>query len=147
MSILHDIVAATRDEIARRKKRSPLEMLQARAESAPKPRSLQAALSSGFSIIGEVKAKSPSAGEMDQAKVHRAAKVYDNDDAISAISVITEPHFFAGSLERLSDVRSSTTKPILRKDFIIDEYQVWEARGAWCRCGAFNGEPSRRPAV
>lgn len=129
MSILDEILAKKRDDLATQKTILPLSEVKARAQDAPPVRSLKRALTSQpFSIIGEVKERSPSAGEMDADNVARAIHVYNNSRAISAISVLTDAPFFGGSLERLWETRGQTRKPLLRKDFIIDEYQVWESR-------------------
>lgn len=128
MSILQDILRATEGEVSQRRARRPIADLKRMIAEAPPVRSLYAALSNGFSLIAEIKVKSPSAGEMDPRNVAMAAKVYENTPAVSAISVLTQERYFGGSVDRLWRTRGLVTKPILRKDFITDEYQVWEAR-------------------
>lgn len=128
MSLLSDILQRTRADLVERQSRLPLSELQRRAEDMPPPKSLKEALSNGFSIIGEIKRRSPTAGEMNPRNVADALDVYNDSPIITAISVLTDEPFFGGSVDRLSQVRKATTKPILRKDFIVDEYQVWEAR-------------------
>lgn len=128
MSILNSIVSATEQEIKKRQEAVSIDELMELASGLPEPRSLVSALSSGFSIIGEVKAESPSAGKMAPENVHSSAKVYANTEGIAAISVLTEPHFFGGYIERLDEIKPLTSKPLLRKDFILSEYQIWEAR-------------------
>ena len=128
MSMLSDIILRTRADLDERRSRLPLSELQRIAEDMPPPRSLKDSLSTGFSIIGEIKRRSPSAGEMNSRNVADALDVYNDSPIIAAISVLTDEPFFGGSLDRLWQVRKATSKPILRKDFIIDEYQVWEAR-------------------
>lgn len=98
------------------------------AADAPPVRSFRDALCGGFGIIAEIKARSPSAGEMDRANVGRAAKVYEHAPGVSALSILTQESHFGGSVADLSSLRAQVSKPILRKDFITDEYQVWEAR-------------------
>jgi indole-3-glycerol phosphate synthase len=128
MSLLSDILQRTRADLVERRSRLPLSELRRRAEDMAPPKSLKNALSKGFSIIGEIKRRSPSAGEMNSRNVADALEVYNDSLIITAISVLTDEPFFGGSLDRLWQARKATSKPILRKDFIVDEYQVWEAR-------------------
>lgn len=82
----------------------------------------------GLSVIAEIKRRSPSAGPISlDIDPPRQAREYVAGGA-SAISVLTEPDFFGGSLEDLAAVRSAVDVPILRKDFVIDEAQIWQAR-------------------
>lgn len=85
-------------------------------------------------LIAEVKRASPSAGLIreDMAPVE-VASIYEQNGA-ACISVLTDEHFFRGSLADLERVRSSVSIPVLRKDFILDPYQVWEARAAGADC-------------
>lgn len=128
MSLLSDILRRTKADLVERRSRLPLSELRRRAEDMPPPKSLKDALSKGFSIIGEIKRRSPSAGEMNSRNIADALDVYNDSPIITAISVLTDEPFFGGSLDRLWQARKATNKPILRKDFIVDEYQVWEAR-------------------
>lgn len=111
--------------------RSSLGDLQTRARSADPVRSLEAALSvDGLSVLAEIKRRSPSAGgiapDLDPVTQGTAYEA----GGCAAISVLTEPEFFDGSLEDLTAVRSSVAVPVLRKDFTRDPAQVVEAR-AW----------------
>jgi indole-3-glycerol phosphate synthase len=129
MSILEDILRATEGEVAHRRSDRSIDELRRMALDSPPVNDLHSALlASAFSIIAEIKVRSPSAGAMDELNVAKAAKVYENSPAVSALSVITQESHFGGSLKRLQETRQSVTKPILRKDFIFDPYQVWEAR-------------------
>jgi indole-3-glycerol phosphate synthase len=128
MSLLSDIITRTRADMEARRARVPEAELKRLVADAAPIRSLKDALSHGFSIIGEIKKRSPSQGEMNPDNVEDALTVYNDSASISAISVLTDEPFFGGSLTRLQLVRAGTNKPILRKDFILDEYQVWEAR-------------------
>jgi indole-3-glycerol phosphate synthase len=84
----------------------------------------------GLSVIAEIKRRSPSAGDIDaDLDPARQAAAYESGGA-DAISVLTEPEFFGGSLEDLKSVREAVTLPVLRKDFIRNQAQVWESR-AW----------------
>lgn len=101
------------------------------AHDAPPPRDLAAALARpGLGVIAEIKRRSPSAGEID-ASVDPAeqARRYVSGGA-DAISVLTEPDFFGGSLDDLRAVRSAVDVPVLRKDFTRNAAQIWEARAA-----------------
>jgi len=105
--------------------------LRARAARAPAVRSLRDVLSRpGMSIIAEIKRRSPSAGSIsDDLDPVALAVAYERGGA-DAISVLTEPHFFAGSLEDLEVVRDAVAVPVLRKDFTRHPAQVWEARAS-----------------
>ncbi len=97
----------------------------------PAVRSLAAALAApGLTVIAEVKRRSPSAGELapDLDPAGQAA-AYQRGGA-GAVSVLTEPDFFSGSLDDLAAVREEVTIPVLRKDFIVDAAQIWESRSA-----------------
>src|SRR5690349_2659361 len=133
-SILDKIFAAKREELAALRTRVPLDKIVAAAKSAPPPRDFVAALRSRHpAIIAEIKRASPSKGDilpnLDPAKV---ASEYQRCGA-AAISVLTDRHF-KGSLADLRAVRAAVELPLLRKDFIFDEYQVYEARAAGADC-------------
>jgi indole-3-glycerol phosphate synthase len=127
--ILDDIVANTRAEMDERKHRvSPAEM-RARAEAAPSLRDFAGALRrEHVALIAEVKRASPSRGalraDLDPIQL---ARTYASSGA-SAISVLTDARYFCGSLADLEAVRASVDLPVLRKDFAVDEYQIYEAR-------------------
>src|SRR5579859_184338 len=129
---LEKIVARTKSDLDERKRETPLEEIQDRAAAQPAPRDLRAALRSGSAIklIAEIKRASPSKGllapHLDPLEV---ARIYESHGA-AAISVLTEPHFFLGSPAYLMAIKQAVQVPVLRKDFIFDEYQVYEAR-AW----------------
>src|SRR5204862_4699767 len=113
----------------------PLEEVQLRAALQPPPRDLlapfrQAASASAIHLIAEVKRASPSKGMLAPTfDPVRLARTYEANGA-AAISVLTEPHFFLGAPDYLKAIKQVVQVPVLRKDFIIDEYQVYEAR-AW----------------
>lgn len=108
-----------------------LAQFEAEVASAPPARHFRAALEQpGLSIIAEIKRRSPSAGEISATiDPVRQAIAYEKGGA-SAISVLTEPHFFGGSLDDLRSVRNAVSIPVLRKDFTRRPSQVWEARAA-----------------
>lgn len=128
--LLDTIVAATRARVAERRARVPRAEIERRALAAPHPRSLsQALLARPFSVIAEHKRSSPSGGKMDTGNVARCLDVYGREPWVSAISVLTDVDHFDGSLDDLERARQLCgERPILRKDFIVDEYQVYEAR-------------------
>jgi indole-3-glycerol phosphate synthase len=129
--LLRTIVAATRRIIEMRRQLEPLGALERRAASAAPggtrfERALEAA--DRVNVIAECKRRSPSKGmlavDYDPAAI---AEQYERGGA-AAISVLTEPTFFDGALEHLAAVRARVALPLLRKDFIVDEYQLFEAR-------------------
>ena len=129
--ILDDIVAARREDLARDKREVGVEVLVRRPAYAASRRSLTAALRGRRpAIIAEFKKASPSRGPIrPDADPAAIARVYAAAGA-AAISVLTEPRFFRGSLDDLLAVRGCVDLPVLRKDFLIDPYQIVEAR-AW----------------
>jgi indole-3-glycerol phosphate synthase len=131
-TILDKIVATKRTEIERATASVPEGELRARLADAPPVRDFFSPLASGerIKLIAEVKKASPSAGviraDFDAVAI---AKTYESHGA-SCISVLTDEHFFQGSLKYLQQVRAAINLPVLRKDFILDIYQVVEARAA-----------------
>ncbi len=131
-TILDEIVAAKRLEIERAKQELPEATLRDRLDDAPPPRDFLAALASADAIglIAEVKKASPSKGiiraDFDPLAI---AGIYQEHGA-SCISVLTDKPYFQGSLEYLRQIRPAVELPLLRKDFILDTYQLLEARTA-----------------
>ncbi len=135
--VLAAIVAATRRSVDVRRQQRPLAELESAAQAwQPRGTLFELALrrpasaTRPFNVIAECKRRSPSKGvlraEYDPVAIARA---YADANA-AAISVLTEPSFFDGSLDHLAAVRRAVAVPLLRKDFIVDEYQVLEARAA-----------------
>jgi indole-3-glycerol phosphate synthase len=125
MSVLDSIIEGVREDLAAR--RLPLSKLHEELERAPKPIKVDFPLSE-ISVIAEVKRKSPSKGDL--ANIPEPAKLalqYESAGA-SAVSVLTEQRRFNGSLADFDAVRKEIKIPMLRKDFMIDEYQFYEAR-------------------
>jgi indole-3-glycerol phosphate synthase len=131
--VLERILERTRAELERRRARQPLDELEqaARAHARPTQRRLRDALAGeGVSVIAEFKRRSPSAGELRAgADVAEVVRAYERAGA-GALSVLTEGPHFGGSLADLRDARAASALPILRKDFIIDAYQLHEALAA-----------------
>jgi indole-3-glycerol phosphate synthase len=128
-SILQEIFAARRQSVEAAAKVTSLDALQTQVASLPPARNFEQALrSTPFAVIAEVKKGSPSKGIFRQDfDPVRLAQAYAAGGA-SAISVVTEPDFFWGSLQWLRAVREAVPCPLLRKDFTFSDYQVWEAR-------------------
>jgi indole-3-glycerol phosphate synthase len=130
-NILDQIVEKRRESIAHRKRVLPDVALKIAVEKGDPPRDFVAALSrDAYNVIAEMKKASPSLGMIreDYAPAALAAEV--EVAGAAALSVLTEEDFFSGSLADLKAARKVTHIPVLRKDFIIDPWQVWEARAA-----------------
>lgn len=126
MTLLNEIVLNTRKRVEQKKREIPIDKLPARSTEF---RSLVSAIrkSEGVPIIAEIKPKSPSAGVLgNNFDIGTLAKEYESGGAIG-VSVLTEPNYFGGSMENLAKVKTSVALPVLRKDFIIDKYQVHES--------------------
>jgi indole-3-glycerol phosphate synthase len=126
---LEDLVEATREAIGRRKYERPLSELERELESGREGRPFAEALSSpGTSLIAEHKRRSPSAGAIrEDASCAEIVAAYERGGA-AAVSVLTEEAHFGGSLADLRAARAATELPILRKDFTVDPYQLYEAK-------------------
>ncbi|OGO43096.1 MAG: indole-3-glycerol phosphate synthase [Chloroflexi bacterium RBG_16_58_8] len=127
-TILEKILADKKKEVAQRKRALPLSALKKEMARRPKPRDFAAALRGpGLKLIAEVKKASPSKGvfkeDFDPVGL---AKTYERS-GVAAISVLTEEEYFQGSLEHLAAIRQMVKIPLLRKDFIYEEYQVYES--------------------
>jgi indole-3-glycerol phosphate synthase len=129
VSILDEILATTRDDVARRRRRVPeAELVDASGRVRGAFRDALAA--PGLSIIAEHKRRSPSAGPIRPGSgVAEVARAYERGGA-AAISVLTEERHFDGSLDDLREARRACDLPLLRKDFIVDSYQLAEAASA-----------------
>ncbi|MEX2146940.1 MAG: indole-3-glycerol phosphate synthase TrpC [Candidatus Rokuibacteriota bacterium] len=132
-SILERIVQDKRQEVASRKRTAPRAGLERRCAGLPAARDFEAALTpapGGVRLVAEVKKASPSRGVLahDFDPVGLAIRYARHGAA--AVSVLTDEKYFQGSLDLLAAVRTAVGVPLLRKDFTIDEYQVWESRAA-----------------
>ena len=126
--ILDKIVAQKKIDLVEFKKNNSLEELKAKAKLMPKRASFKEALEKGgLSIIGELKKASPSKGVIvSDFKPMELLKEYEK--IVNAVSVLTEEKFFLGSPEYLKEASQNSDLPLLRKDFIIDEIQIYEAK-------------------
>jgi indole-3-glycerol phosphate synthase len=134
-TILDQIIETKRQEIAERRTRVPLEQLQETISTLGRPRNFFHAVSKApgkkpLNLIAEVKKASPSAGviraDFDPVKIAQAYAAAGAD----ALSVLTDEKYFQGKLEYIHAIRDVVKLPVLRKDFIIDPYQVYESRAA-----------------
>jgi len=130
MTYLDELLSARRKRVDRARGSRPLSDLRTAAgDAAPSRRDFARALVAGArpSIIAEFKRSSPSAGPIaEQADARAVAIAYETGGA-AALSVLTEPERFHGSFDDIRAARSATSLPVLCKDFVIDDYQIWEA--------------------
>src|ERR1700735_3646535 len=129
VSVLDEILDGVRADLADRQRHVSLDQLKEMARRAASPRDAMAALrAEGVTVIAEVKRASPSRGKM-AAITDPAALAADYEaGGAKVISVLTEERRFGGSLADLDAVRRAVQVPVLRKDFIVSSYQLWEAR-------------------
>ena len=135
-SVLERIVATTRADVERRRSATPLAQLEREvaavaAARGPRDGHFRAALQrEGLSVIAEHKRRSPSAGVLREgADLAAIVRAYDRGGA-AAISILTEERHFDGALQDLREARAITTLPLLRKDFVVEPYQLYEAAAA-----------------
>ncbi|MFC7406782.1 indole-3-glycerol phosphate synthase TrpC [Georgenia alba] len=133
MTVLEDIVAGVREDLAERQARRPLDAVKEAAARRPGARDGVSALRGGsgaVTVIAEVKRSSPSKGALASiADPAGLAAEYEAGGA-AVVSVLTERRRFGGSLEDLESVGAAVDIPVLRKDFVVTPYQVWEARAS-----------------
>ena len=131
MSILNKIVEKKKERLDVLKKRVPLGEMKARALAVEKPKNFRNAIkrdSGSIKLIAEIKKASPLKGVIRQGfDPITIASIYE-EKAVDAISVLTEEDYFQGKLEHLSQVKKVTKRPLLRKDFIFEEYQIYESK-------------------
>jgi indole-3-glycerol phosphate synthase len=131
MTVLDDIIVGVRADLAEREQRTPMADLQELVAAAAPPRDPMPAFAApGVSVIAEVKRASPSKGDLAPIADPAALAREFAQGGAAAISVLTERRRFGGSLDDLRAVRAAVDTPILRKDFIVTSYQLWEARAA-----------------
>jgi indole-3-glycerol phosphate synthase len=131
VNILEEIVEHTCQQLERRRRDHPLAEFERLIDARDEPRPFAEALTRpGIAVIAEHKRSSPSEGTIREGStLEEIVTAYERGGA-SALSVLTEPQWFGGSLQDLSAARAATGLPVLRKDFIVDPYQVYEAAAA-----------------
>jgi indole-3-glycerol phosphate synthase len=132
MGILHEIVSKKKQRLRDVQASVPLRELKSKITDVQNPRDFRTAvkrsLDENIKLIAEIKKASPSKGIIREKFDHISiAQIYDKKH-VHAVSVLTEEDFFMGSLSFLPEVKKITSKPVLRKDFIVDEYQIYETR-------------------
>jgi indole-3-glycerol phosphate synthase len=132
MGILHEIVSKKKQRLRDMQVSVPLRELKSKITDIQTPRDFRTAvkrsLDENIKLIAEIKKASPSKGIIREKFDHISiAQIYDKKH-VHAVSVLTEEDFFMGSLSFLPEVKKITSKPVLRKDFIVDEYQIYETR-------------------
>jgi indole-3-glycerol phosphate synthase len=131
MSVLDDIIVGVREDLARRRAAVPeADLRAALADVPPALDPMPAFRSPGVSVIAEVKRRSPSRGELADIPDPAALATAYAEGGAAAISVLTEERRFGGSLDDLRDVRAAVETPLLRKDFVVEGYQLLETRAA-----------------
>src|ERR1044072_627129 len=131
MDVLSEIIEKKRERVRAAKELVPPEQMRSMATTAQTPHALRAALrADGINIIAEFKRRSPSKGTIRaDADLTQIVQSYKTGGA-AAISVLTEEDYFDGSLDDLRAVKSAVTLPVLRKDFVFEDYQVYESAAA-----------------
>jgi len=132
MGILHEIISKKKQRLRDVQASVPLRELKSKITDIEKPRDFRTAvkrsLDENIKLIAEIKKASPSKRIIREKFDHLSiAQIYDKKH-VHAVSVLTEEDFFMGSLSFLPEVKKITSKPVLRKDFIVDEYQIYETR-------------------
>ena len=131
MTRLDDLVAPTRDAVQRRKRERPLAEVERAAAARGDGRPFREALSHpGTSLVAEHKRRSPSAGTIREGASLRDVILAYEQGGAAALSILTEGPHFGGSLADLEEARAASSLPILRKDFTVDAYQLYEAKAA-----------------
>jgi indole-3-glycerol phosphate synthase len=125
---LKTIVERKRAEVERARQQYSLELIRERAQKRQASKDFQKPFLAGFACIAEIKKKSPSRGLLaEEFLPEQIAHEYERGGA-AALSVLTDGEFFGGSVDDIVKVKKATSLPVLRKDFTIDEYQIYEAR-------------------
>jgi len=132
MGILCEIIERKKKRLEDAKARVPLRNLRTKIGNIEQPRDFRSAIKRSpegkIKLIAEIKSASPSKGTIRKDFDHVSiARIYE-EKSVNAVSILTEEDFFQGKLTFLSEAKQVLTKPILRKDFIFDEYQIYESR-------------------
>lgn len=134
--ILQEIVASTKIRVAQGKEKQSFSQLEEQLSEQDSPRPFAAALKheNRLGLIAEIKKRSPSKGIIAPDFDHRKMAELYRDSQADCLSVLTEPEYFSGELHHLTEARAISGKPSLRKEFIIDEWQIAEARAHGADC-------------
>ncbi|MFT5819417.1 MAG: indole-3-glycerol phosphate synthase [Crocinitomix sp.] len=127
MNLLEEIIQYKRTEVKQRRIAVPLNELFVKPNFERAVKSFSASIKNGNGIVAEFKRKSPSAGSFNQHSIDAVLQSYQKNK-VSAISILTDEHYFGGDLSDLEKASNLDFAPVLRKDFIIDEYQIFEAK-------------------
>lgn len=127
-TVLDTILEDVREAVSADKLRRPPADVRRMAADAPPARDFYGALAGSFGLIAEIKERSPSVGPMRAENVREAASAYAESPVVRAVSVLTNERHFGMSIGRLAAIRKEVPQPVLRKDFIVEEYQIREAR-------------------
>ena len=135
-TVLDEIIETKRQEIAAAKQRKPFSLLETELPNAPEVRCFRTALAAGTQpgLIAEVKKASPSAGLIRENFSPTEIAVTYESACAHCLSVLTDEHYFKGHLDYLKAIRQVVSIPVMRKEFIIDRYQILEARVAGADC-------------
>lgn len=132
MSFFEQILADTKVETEAHRRKTSLKNLKRKARDCPPPLSFYDAIAEPYcGLIAEIKLKSPSMGNMvpfDRERIEKCPLIYDRHPIVKAVSVLTNETHFGGSPKMFRYVRNRVRKPIIRKDFITQEYEIWHAR-------------------
>ncbi len=125
--ILDEIIRKKKEEVRKNKKALPLDSFKSKLELSD--RDFKGAISKGFNLIAEIKKGSPSKGLINKDfDMEGTAEIYQKNKNVKAISVLTDYKYFFMAPTCLKEIKKIVKKPLLRKDFIIDSYQVYESR-------------------
>ncbi|MBD3637622.1 MAG: indole-3-glycerol phosphate synthase TrpC [Crocinitomicaceae bacterium] len=127
MNLLDKIIQKKKEEVAYNRSNIPLGTLTQMPFFDTPCRSFKTEIRNGTGIVAEFKRRSPSAGEIQKQSVEEVVSKYSRE-GVSAVSILTDQSFFGGELSDLSAAKTAIKKPVLRKDFIVDEYQLFEAK-------------------
>ena len=131
MTILDRILPDVRRELEEAQAVVPLNEVRRLAAQARPPRDFAGVLTArGFGLIAEIKQRSPSMGDMRAENVVTAAAAYEASPVVHAVSVLTNETHFGMGMADLAEIAAASSKPVLRKDFILDPYQIYAARAA-----------------
>ena len=127
-TVLDTILEDVREAVSADKLKRPPADVRRMVADAPPARDFRGALAASFGLIAEIKERSPSVGPMRAENLREAASAYAESPVVRAVSVLTNERHFGMSVERLAAIRKQVPQPVLRKDFIVEEYQIREAR-------------------